>query len=148
MRPSTHARTLQKTIPPFVAKTLTAMRAERTPIAARLDAIDLAIANVERIWEPSAEAAPAVQKKRPYVKRAAQKPAPVAKADAAESGPAGERRTTLLTLIVKSEVGLTLGELRKLTPKMDGKDRSNALQQLKATGEIRRAGNTWEKGKA
>lgn len=68
------------------------------------------------------------------------RPAP-ADGDSAE---ASERRAALLALIRKAEFGLTLGELRRQTAKMDGRDRSNALQSLKLRGEIRRLGNTWK----
>lgn len=53
---------------------------------------------------------------------------------------ATQRRAQLFTLIDKSAVGLTGGELRYKTPHMSDKDRQNSLSRLK---ELRRAGNTW-----
>lgn len=42
-------------VPRFVADTIAALRAERLPMGARLDAIDLALENLRRVW-PDAEA--------------------------------------------------------------------------------------------
>jgi hypothetical protein len=131
------------------------MQAERAPIAARLDAIDSAIQNVSHIYglsDDSQTASPQKTEKRKYrraaTRRVARKMTAAEKsvsAGAGGSGDAAVRRATLFDLINKSEVGLSVGELRKATPKMHGQDRLNALQQLKASGEIRRAGNAWVK---
>lgn len=84
------------------------------------------------------------QKAKPRTRsvRRAVKPRPTS-APAPESTDAVSRRADVLSAIRKSDVGLTVGELRRVTAKMKGPDRSNALQQLKAAGSIRRAGNAW-----
>jgi len=112
--------------PKAIIDAITELRRERTPLAARLDAIDLAIDNLTRVYGISG-----IDQRlpidRPRVVR--RKEAPVA-----EDSDASARRDALLSVIGKSDVGLTLSELRKATPKMDGKDRSNA----------QRAGNAWK----
>ncbi len=123
--------------PSYVIETINALRAERPPLGARLDAIDLALDNLVRVWPPTlTRAAPTRKKAAP--------PQPI-RLVAGDSSAASHRRDVLLAAIGKSDAGLTLAELRKQTPKMDGKDRSNALQQLKAAKQIRRAGNAWVK---
>jgi len=37
-------------VPRFVTDTIAALRAERLPMGARLDAIDLALENLRRVW--------------------------------------------------------------------------------------------------
>ncbi len=140
--------------------TLNALQAERAPLAARLDAIELAESNLKQIWAP--DDAPDRRgvvrrpvKERRLGPRRAQKakrgivaPKPVEPkpmSAATSTSEAGARREQLLALISKAEVGLTIGQLRNATPKMDIKDRQNALSTLKAKGEIRRSGNTWVK---
>jgi len=127
-------------IPKAVTDTITALRGERTPLAARLDAIDLAIDNLSRVYGLHGTPQPL-----PLEPRAKGGPKLVRRAKAgSDDSEAAARRDVLLTAIGRSEFGLTLAELRKHTPKMDGKDRSNALQALKALGKIRRVGNTWK----
>lgn len=129
--------------PKCVTDTIAALRAERVPVAARLDAIDLAIDNLSRAW---AMGGVVQAKKRTYATRepkAIAKPVEVLKANGHTD--AAQRRDVLLAAIAKSDVGLTVAELRKMTPKMDDKDRTNALQLLRVKGDIRRAGNAWVK---
>lgn len=120
-------------VPKAITETLKTLREERGPLAARLDAIDLAIDNLSRVYGINGAAQPLPFK----VHRASA----VKETNGTE---AATRRDLLFTVIAKSEVGLTLAELRKATPKMDGKDRSNALQILKADGKIQRKGNAWQ----
>lgn len=56
---------------------------------------------------------------------------------------AERRRSALLELIGKAPAGMTHPELRKLTPKMSTRDRSNALHTMKLAGAIQRKGNAW-----
>jgi hypothetical protein len=126
---------------------LVALRDERRCIAARLDALDLAITNLELLY-------PAPAPKR-AVKRVERRKRPrlvtgVLHRVAAASSPKGasdasERRAILLAEIGKVETGLTVAELKKRLPKMAAVDRSNALTALKGQGAIRRTGNTWVK---
>jgi hypothetical protein len=124
--------------PKYVVDCLMALRSERLPLAARLDAIDLAIDNLSRVFgahgspQPLSTARTTVAPPRRSLREA------VTDSDAAA------RRVQLLDVIGKSDVGVTLAELRRSTPQMDGKDRSNTLQQLKAQKKIKRAGNTWK----
>jgi hypothetical protein len=139
--------------PKCVTEALAALREARAPLAARLDAIDLAIDNVARVWGVNgAAASPAAVKAR---RRAGTKRqgAPVKRATKARAvkvagGAAAERRSTLLALIEKADVGLTHADLCTRTPKMDGVGRRNALNTLRVAGQIRRAGNTWVKAGA
>lgn len=125
--------------PKFITDTLAALRHERGPLSARLDAIDLAIDNLSRAYGLNEKPTPKVLhvERRKY-QRAAKPDAPV------DLG-AALRRDQLLEVIGKTPAGVTLPQLRKALPKIDGKARSNALYQLKAAGKIRRAGNMWVK---
>ena len=123
---------------------LEALRAERAAVQARLDAIELALDNLTRIWEVAPP-------RRTQPRKA---PRTVARRSVVRRGPVGvvkghpddvQRREMLLSVIGRSEVGCTIADLRKATPKMDGAARSRAIQQLKAQRLIRRAGNTWVK---
>jgi hypothetical protein len=61
-----------------------------------------------------------------------------------DAGAAEARRVVVLGLVRKSgQAGLTLGQLRKVTPAMKVHERGNALQQLKKDGKIRRVGTSW-----
>lgn len=123
-----------------VTNTIAAMRAERGPLAARLDAIDLAIENLSRVYGLHGSPQPAPLKAVRAVRRAPrQTRAP------SDGGAASARRDEILTIIGRAAVGSTAADIRKQTPKMDSKARSNALSILKATGRIKRAGNTWVK---
>lgn len=130
-------------IPKCVTDTIALLRQERAPVAARLDAIDLAIDNLTRVWGvhgvPQALPLERRQKERRVPRRAAATKA------APGDGAALKRREILRAVIHKAPHGITLGDLRKQTAAIDGKDRSNALQQLKVAGEIVRVGNTWAK---
>lgn len=119
------------TLPADVAPALARLRADRAPLAARLDAIDLAIENLTRAYEPIAAkaAAPAAAVHRRRARR--------------DMTSAAERRTTLLALIARAPRGLTAAELRLQTPEIDGKARSNALERLRREAQIVRDGRTW-----
>jgi hypothetical protein len=119
------------------------LRQERASVSARLDALDLAIANLTAAYGLDApllpglkvaRRAPAAKPKRQYQRRAA-----------ATNSDADVRRAQLLTVIGKSTVGVTIAEIRKATPAMDAKARSNALSTLKTSGAIQRHGNAWVK---
>ncbi len=118
--------------PGAIAAALAELQSERRAVGARLDALDLAIDNVQRAYGLNGHASPPAAAKTSGKR-------PAASSDSA----AAERRAFLLKEIQKCEAGLTLADLRNATPKMDGKDRSNALQLLKAEGLIKRAGNAW-----
>jgi hypothetical protein len=100
-------------MPKAVLDTLAALQTERAPLAARLDAIDLAMDNLRRVY-----AAPAVTEAKPH----------------------GGRRKALIS---RSSSGVTVRELRQGLPHIQGKARSNALSKLKAAGLIRRTGRIW-----
>lgn len=127
--------------PKCVVDTIAALRSERVPVAARLDAIDLAIDNLSRAWSIGGE----VQTPIAFERRKQPRLVKPSKADDKEpdSTDAAQRRKELLRLIFESEAGMTGAEIRKHTPTMGVKDRSNALSTLKLKGEIRRAGNMW-----
>lgn len=127
--------------PKAVLETIATLKAERGPLASRLDAIDLAIDNLSRVYGLHGTPQPLPLERRPTERRAGRTPKIVKGAKV--TGSAIERREVVLTAIAKSEVGLTLEGLRKITPTMDSKDRSNAIQILKADGKIKRSGNTW-----
>lgn len=131
------------TTPKCVIDTLAALRAERVPVAARLDAIDLAIDNLSRAWSIGGEVQTEItfeRRKLPRIVRRAKANDDVQHGDESD---ASVRRKEILGLIFEAEAGMTAAEIRKHTPKMNVKDRSNALSTLKAKGEIRRAGNMW-----
>jgi hypothetical protein len=127
--------------PTLVLEMLTVLRAERAPLAARLDTLDLAIANLERLFPPAPE--PMVRRVK-FIRRGQKSVKPTRSADDLRRASAAQaRRDELLAVINKSDVGLTIADLRKAFPKLGSKDRSNALFRLKADGAIRRAGNAW-----
>lgn len=122
-----------------VTEVVAALRAERVPLAARLDAIDLAIDNLCRVFGINGAAQPLPleapeRRKKPRLVRAAP-----------DGGEAEARRQVLLTVLGRAPVGMTASELRKATPKMESQDRANALTVLKAKKLVKRAGNTWIK---
>jgi hypothetical protein len=123
--------------PKAITDTIAALKAERGPLAARLDAIDLAVENLGRVYGLSGRPQPMpTPKARPK--------ATTHKVAAKDDTAAAERREALLTFIAKQEQGATISDLRKHAPRMDGKDRSNALYVLKGLGKIKRAGNAWK----
>lgn len=112
-------------VPKVVTDAMVALRAERGPLAARLDAIDLALDNLSRVWPTDTE--------------------PARRGRRAEKGDskATQRREVVFEAIESSAAGLNGRALREQTSKMSGKDRSNAIQTLKAAHRIRRAGKVW-----
>lgn len=137
---------MKREIPKIVTEVIAQLRAERTPLAARLDALDLAIDNLNRVYglsgtpQPEPLAQPKVRRQR-VVRKLVETPKP--EATLGRSVEAAARRDELLGLIAKSEYGLTAKELKKATPKMAEQDRSNALTALRMTGRIKRQGNVW-----
>lgn len=135
----------------LITDVLQTLVAERARVAGRLDAIDLAVANLALVFPPVplvAKVTRSAKRRRFKAGSRAAKPQRASKATkkpGADALSAAVRRDVVLEAICKSAVGLTVSELRGLTPKMDGQARSNALQQLKQTGQIQRAGNTWVK---
>lgn len=127
-------------IPKAITDTIAALKTERGPLAARLDAIDLAIDNLSRVY--GLDGAPQPMPLH-LERRKTRRPTKATKAPESD-GTVAVRCAALLTIIAKAENGATIADLRKATPKMDGKDRSNSLYTLKAKGQIRRAGNTWK----
>lgn len=122
-------------IPKAVSETIAALRTERTPLAARLDAIDLAIENLSRVYGLHGTPQPVPLSKAPHGR--------VKPETEPRNTEAQARRDIILALIGKAEYGLTAADLRKGTAKMADKDRSNALSVLRMSGKIKRAGNTW-----
>lgn len=123
-----------------VAGTIARLREDRAAAAARLDTIDLALANLERLYDhmPRQEGRAG---KKPSTRRAAAAP----RRAGAHNADSDHRRELLLEAIGKAAGGVTVPELRKQLPKMSGKDRSNTLHRLKIAGEIIRKGNAWLK---
>lgn len=115
-----------KSNPACAEETITALRTERSAVAARLDAIDLALDNLRRLY-PESTPAPARHQRR----------APASEA-------ATLRRMAIMTAIRQSaDGGLTIRQLKAATSTMDGKARSNALMILKAAKQIRRVRGRW-----
>jgi hypothetical protein len=114
-----------------ISEVLVTLKTERLAVSARLDAIDLAIENLQRAF--------------PTAKSAKKEAAPKVRRIASDDGDAASRRDLLLTAIGRAEMGLTIGDLRRLLPKIEGKERSNALHILKTAGAIKRVGNAWMK---
>lgn len=81
-----------------------------------------------------------VRKKKP--EPMAVEPSPRSAGDVTD---AERDRQEVLKALGRSEVGLTLPELKRHIPKMEQMRRSNALTTLKAKGLIERRGNTWAK---
>lgn len=137
--------------PSYVREVLTDLAADRHATQSRLDAIDVATENLKRLWgqddAPIAARHRAQNADRRTVARTPKvtntAAAPALTASAGDQGDAAARRELLMNAILKSEFGLTGGELAARFPKMTGQDRRNALQTLKEKGKIRRAGNAW-----
>lgn len=109
-------------IPKFVQDVIDGLHKERLPLASRIDAIDLSLENLRRVWPDDGFEEVSIPPGRRET---------------------GSRRATLLVLIGKSAKGLTAGELRAKTPAMSNKERGNDLQRLKAAKEIRRVRGRW-----
>ncbi len=127
--------------PKAITDTIAALKSERGPLASRLDAIDLAIENLSRVYGIHGKPQPLPL----HVERRKSRRVWPVKGKPENDTVAVERCDLLLAIIGKAENGATIADLRKATPKMEGKDRSNSLYTLKAKGKIRRAGNTWVK---
>lgn len=125
--------------PKTITDTIAALRQERVPLAARLDAVDLAIDNLCRVYGLHGTPQPLPIERRNKPEQRARTTRPVV----GEPSEAAVRRDVLLTLIEKAEHGLTAADMRKATPKMEAHDRGNALNALKQAGKVKRAGNTW-----
>lgn len=133
--------------PSHVVETKSMLQTERHVVSARLDALDIAINNLELLW-PAVRMTPAKPRSVPARRRTKSAVAPrrVAPTKAAgDTSDAAARRELLLDAIVKSEVGLTRGEIQSRFPKMSEQDQRNGLQVLKEKGHIKRAGNSWVK---
>lgn len=104
------------------------LRIERMALMAKLDAVDLVLDNLARVYDVPPTARPA------RTVRVQQQ---------GEDSDAAGRRATILAFIQGNAGATTLGALRAHTKKMDPKARGNALQQLKLTGRIQRKGNAW-----
>lgn len=129
------------TTPKAITETIAALRAERGPLAARLDAIDLAIENLSRVYGIAGrpQALP-LQERRKRPRRLTLAPDGE---KAGRSAEANARRDQIVAALERAAHGLTIKELRKATPKMEDKDRSNSLSVLRVQGKIKRAGNAW-----
>lgn len=120
-------------VPDGVASTITALRAQRQCLAAQLDAIDLALENLLRVWPERAVRKVSKPPKTRLVRR---------RRVAVNDSGAVERRDRIVAALKGSAVGLRGRELLK-TAQCTGKELSNSLQILKAKGQIKRAGNAW-----
>ncbi len=118
-------------MPPSVLETMAQLQAARGPLSAQLDAIDLALENLRRVWPVRAGPATASRVTRRRLR--------VVAPDSA----AAQRRGLLLTAITDATAGLTGSQLRRQFPTISSKDQSNALQKLKAAKQIRRSGQAW-----
>lgn len=128
-------------IPQPVTDTIALLREERVPLAARLDAIDLAIDNLTRLY--GIHGAPQPLPFRPEKSGGGGKRRIANRGRVPHDNAAQQRRDRILAVLGKTEGGVTIAELRRQTPKMALKDRSNALSILKTKGEIRRSGKLW-----
>ncbi len=117
-----------------------AIAAAYQDLTSRRDAIVTVLDNLRQVFPDLDAPAPIVTRK---ARARGRTPRPVA--DLKEASVAAQRRLDLMAAIEKAPHGLTLAELRKQFPKMDGKDRSNTLHRLKLEGQIRRSGNSWIK---
>lgn len=112
-----------------IADLLADLRVERMALMAKLDAVDLVLDNLARVYDVPAPIA---------------RPARTVRVEQqGEDSDAAGRRATILAFIQGNAGATTLGALRAHTKKMDPKARGNALQQLKLTGRIQRKGNAW-----
>lgn len=137
-------------IPRSVTETIAGLRQERGPLAARLDAIDLAIDNLSRVYGVHGSQPPLpIERRTPKAQKAA-RPRRAVVVNTDTNAPAGRsmdaiaRRELILTLIAKAEHGLTGREITNATAKMDDVGRRNALTVLRTTGKIKRNGNVWQ----
>jgi hypothetical protein len=113
-------------LPPHVLATIEALEAERAALGPRIDAIELALDNLRRIYLPPAPARPHGGARR------------------AKPGSAASRREALLLSIDGGpSSGVSLDELRRAHPKVNDAAIRNALQVLKKQGHIKRAGMLW-----
>lgn len=131
--------------PKCVTETIAALQAERMPLASRIDAIDLAIDNLSRIYGLHGSPQPLPLDGRSVKEQQNPRVIQRAKVDRGRGSDADQRREDIYRLISLSPVGLTAADLKKQMPKLDTATRSNALYKLKTDGRIRRAGNTWVK---
>jgi hypothetical protein len=111
-------------LPPHVLATIETLEAERAALGPRIDAIELALDNLRRIYLPPAA------------------PRPHGGARRAKPGSAASRRDLMLEAIAGTQ-GISLGELRKRLPRVDDAALRNGVQVLKKQGRIRLAGKLW-----
>jgi hypothetical protein len=114
------------------------LRQTRAGVQARLDAIDLVLENLQRLGPIGVVDGALERPQRGRRRRSDRSVKPRSSDSAAE-----ERRQQLHQAIAKAPHGLTVADLRKAFPKMDGKARSNALHYLKHAGYVSRRGNSW-----
>ena len=119
-------------IPTSVQDTISALREERQRVSARLDAIDLSIENLGRVF-PQTTVGVAAPSRQVRVNK---------------DSDAERRRDMVLATISRARAGLTGRQVRNGTPGLKSKELSNALQGLKARKQIRRSGKTWVATKA
>jgi len=119
-------------IPTSVQDTISALREERQRVSARLDAIELSIENLGRVFPETTVGVAA----------------PSRQVRVSKDSDAERRREMVLATISRARAGLTGRQVRKGTPGLKSKELSNALQGLKARKQIRRSGKTWVAMKA
>jgi hypothetical protein len=93
------------------------LHAKRRALQASIDAVDLVLENLARVY-------------------------PAAAPPGAVGSAAAARRAELLELL-RARGGLTMPELRAVTPRMPAPARRNALQVLKVHGAIKRVHRKW-----
>lgn len=137
------------TRPPAIAAAITALEEERRPLAARLDALDLALSNLRQAFPHEApaerqKARKATAARKPVGRKKAQKPA--AEAPSAANG----RRDELLRRLRMNKGVGTSKELRAsisayaaMSDAEAAKAFSNDMYRLKAAGLVNRTGHTW-----
>jgi len=103
-----------------VARLIADLQDKRRTLQASLDAVELLLVNVQRVYPMGAAAA----------------------ANGAHS-PAAARRAVLLELLGATAAGLTMKELQAQTPLMAAAARRNALHVLKIGGRIKHVGKKW-----
>lgn len=140
------------TTPKYVHDAIALLQRERQTAQGQLDAIELCLANLTRIWSldaPEVTEARVQPERRTYTRR---KPKAVTHAPEPEAGAASETaaRDEALLVALRRNGGVgTAKELRKaiaskgLTEEQVGKAVANSMYRLKQRGLVDRTGHTW-----
>lgn len=130
--------------PKHVHDTLASLQRERQALQARLDAIDLCVANLGAIWPEEA------QEPAPVERRTTARRTTTRRTEKATNSSEVDARGELLLAALRRNGGVgTAKELRKaipakgLTDEQVGKAFTNAMYRLKSRGLVDRTGHTW-----